>query len=152
MLSHDEFSILSDHLNLTYIYNTLSADPTLARHVVHKLKRWTLKMSVFSNRMEHLMGELKDRTDFMMRLRVGWIADSEHKAYAKMASVFASRTLPHPTMIRLSFCQRRSILWRRRAPSSSTRESSIEGYRSSRSTAAAIRCWWHKDDKYCTIY
>jgi hypothetical protein len=36
LLSHDEFSILSDHLNLTYIYNPLSADPTLARHVEHK--------------------------------------------------------------------------------------------------------------------
>jgi hypothetical protein len=31
LLSHDEFSILSDHLNLTSIYNPLSADPTLAR-------------------------------------------------------------------------------------------------------------------------
>jgi hypothetical protein len=39
LLSHDEFSILSDHLNLTYIYNLLSADPTIARHVVHKLQR-----------------------------------------------------------------------------------------------------------------
>jgi RNase H-like domain found in reverse transcriptase len=35
MTSHDEFSILSDHLNLTYIHNPLSEDPTLARHVVH---------------------------------------------------------------------------------------------------------------------
>jgi RNase H-like domain found in reverse transcriptase len=38
-LSHDEFSILLDHHNLTYIYNPLSVDPTLARHVVHKLQR-----------------------------------------------------------------------------------------------------------------
>jgi hypothetical protein len=37
LLSHDKFSILSDHLNLTYIYNPLSADQTLASHVVHKL-------------------------------------------------------------------------------------------------------------------
>jgi hypothetical protein len=59
LLSHDESSILSDHLNLTYIYNPLSADPTLARHVVHKLQRWALKMSVFYYRMEHVMGELK---------------------------------------------------------------------------------------------
>jgi RNase H-like domain found in reverse transcriptase len=29
LLSHDELSILSDHLNLTYIYNPLSADLTL---------------------------------------------------------------------------------------------------------------------------
>jgi RNase H-like domain found in reverse transcriptase len=46
LLSHDEFSIMSDHLNLTYIYNPLSADPTLALHVVHKLQRCALKMSV----------------------------------------------------------------------------------------------------------
>jgi RNase H-like domain found in reverse transcriptase len=31
LLSHDEFSILSDHLNLKYIYNPLSADPTFAQ-------------------------------------------------------------------------------------------------------------------------
>jgi hypothetical protein len=58
LLSHDEFSILSDHLNLTYIYNPLSADPTLARHVVLKLQRWALKMPVFSYRMEHVIGKL----------------------------------------------------------------------------------------------
>jgi hypothetical protein len=66
-LSHDEFSILSNHLNLTYIYNPLSADPTLARHVVHKPKRWSLKMSVFSNRMEHVVGEFNYWTDLMTR-------------------------------------------------------------------------------------
>jgi hypothetical protein len=52
LLSHDELSILSDHLNLTYIYNPLSVDLTTARHVLHKLQRWALKMSVFSYRME----------------------------------------------------------------------------------------------------
>jgi RNase H-like domain found in reverse transcriptase len=67
LLSHDEFSILSDHLNLTYIYNPFSADPTLARHVVHKLQRWALKVSVFSYRMDHVMGELNYWTDLMTR-------------------------------------------------------------------------------------
>jgi hypothetical protein len=61
LLSHDEFSILSDHLNLTYIYNPCSAEPTLARHVVHKLQRWAHKMSVFSYLMEHVMGELNNQ-------------------------------------------------------------------------------------------
>jgi RNase H-like domain found in reverse transcriptase/Integrase zinc binding domain len=89
LLSHDEFSILSDHLNLTYIYNPLSADPTLARHVVHKLQRWALKMPVFSYRMEHVMGELNYWTDLMTRLGVGWVAGSENKAHGKMASLFA---------------------------------------------------------------
>jgi hypothetical protein len=66
-LCHDEFSILSNHLNLTYIYNPLSKDPTLARHVVHKPQRWALKMSVFSYRMEHVIGELNYWTDLMTR-------------------------------------------------------------------------------------
>jgi hypothetical protein len=89
LLSHDEFSILSDHLNLTYIYNPHSADPTLARHVVHKLQRWALKMSVFSYRMEHVMGELNYWTDLMTRWGVGWIAGSENKAHGKMAILLA---------------------------------------------------------------
>jgi hypothetical protein len=67
LLSHDESSILSDHLNLTYIYNPLSADLTLARHVVHKLQRWALKMSVLSYRMEHDMSELNYWTYLMTR-------------------------------------------------------------------------------------
>jgi RNase H-like domain found in reverse transcriptase len=89
LLSHDGFSILSDHLNHTYIYNPLSADPTLARHVVHKLQRWALKMSVISYRMEHVMGEPNYWTDLMTRCGVGWIAVSENKAHGKMASLFA---------------------------------------------------------------
>jgi RNase H-like domain found in reverse transcriptase len=44
LVSHDKFSILSDHLYLTYIYNPLSADPTLARNDLHKLQRLALKM------------------------------------------------------------------------------------------------------------
>jgi RNase H-like domain found in reverse transcriptase len=71
LLSHDEFSILSGHLNLTYIYNPLSGDPTLARHVVHKLQCWALKMSVFAFRMEHVISELNYWTVFMTRWGVG---------------------------------------------------------------------------------
>jgi RNase H-like domain found in reverse transcriptase len=58
LLNHGEFSILSDHLNLTYIYNPLSADPTLARHIAHKLQRWALKMSVLFYRTEHVWARL----------------------------------------------------------------------------------------------
>jgi hypothetical protein len=67
LLSHDEFSILSDHLNPTYIYNSISADPTLARLAEDKLQRLALKMSVFSCRMELVMSELNYWTDLMTR-------------------------------------------------------------------------------------
>jgi RNase H-like domain found in reverse transcriptase/Integrase zinc binding domain len=94
-LSHDEFSILSYHLNLTHIYNPLSADPILARHVVHKLHRWALRKH-FSYRMDHLMGELKYWKDLRTRWGVGWIAGSENKAHRKMASLVAQPYINPP--------------------------------------------------------
>jgi hypothetical protein len=96
LLSHDEFLILSDHLNLTNIYNPLSADLTLARHVVHKLQRWALKISVFSYREEHVTGELNYWTDHMTRWGVDRIAGSENKAHGKMASLFAQPYISWP--------------------------------------------------------
>jgi hypothetical protein len=110
LLSHDEFSILSDHLNLTYIYNPLSADPTLPRHVVHKLQRWALKMSVFSYRMEHVMGELNYWEDLMTRWGVGWVAGSENKAHGKMASLFAQPYISLPYYDMVDFPSKKEIL------------------------------------------
>jgi RNase H-like domain found in reverse transcriptase len=110
LLSHDEFSILSDHHNLTYIYNPLWADPTLARHVVHKLQRWALKMSVFSYRMEHVMGELNYWTDLMTRWGVAWIAGSENKAHGKMASLFAQPYISPPDYDTVDLSSKKEIL------------------------------------------
>jgi hypothetical protein len=110
LLSHDEFSILPDHLNLTYIYNPLSADPTLARHVVHKLQRCELYMSVFSYRMEHVMGELNYSTDLMARSGVEWIAGSENKAHGKMASLFAQPYITPPYYDTVEFPSKKEIL------------------------------------------
>jgi hypothetical protein len=110
LLSHDEFSIMSNHLNLSYIYNPLSADPTLARHVVHKLQCWALKMSVFSYRMEHVMVENNYRTDLMTRWRVGWIAGSENKAHGKMASLFAQPYISPPDYDTVEFPSKKEML------------------------------------------
>jgi RNase H-like domain found in reverse transcriptase len=96
LLSHDEFSILSGHLNLTYIYNPLSDDLTLARHAAHKLQRWALKMPMFSYRIEHVMGELNYWIDLMTRWGVGWVAGSENKAHGKVASLFAQPYISPP--------------------------------------------------------
>jgi RNase H-like domain found in reverse transcriptase len=71
LLSHDEVSILSYHLNLTHIYNPLSADPILASHIVQRLQRWALKTLLFSYRMEHVIGKLNYWTDLMTRWGVG---------------------------------------------------------------------------------
>jgi hypothetical protein len=110
LLSHDEFSILSDHLNLTYIYNPVSADPTLARHVIHKLQRWALNMSVFSYRMKRVIGELNNWTDLMTRWEVGWIAGSENRAHGKLASLFAQPYISPPDYDTVEFPSKKDIL------------------------------------------
>jgi hypothetical protein len=110
LLSHGEFSVLSKHLNLTYIYNPLSAGPTLARHVVHKLQYWALNMSVFSYLMEHVMGELKYWTDLMTRWGVGWIAGIEQNAHGKMASLFAHPYIYPPDYDKIEFPWNKDIL------------------------------------------
>jgi hypothetical protein len=46
LLSHDQFSILSSHLNLTYIYSPLSAGPSLARRFV-KVATLGLKIACY---------------------------------------------------------------------------------------------------------
>jgi hypothetical protein len=89
LLIKEEFSILSDHLNLTYIYNPLAVDPTLTLHVVHKLQRWALKLSVFAYRMEHVAGEVNYWTDLLTRWGVGWVAGGTQKARTKIARLFS---------------------------------------------------------------
>jgi hypothetical protein len=108
-LSNDEFSILPDHLNLTYICNPLSADSTLARHVVHKLQRWELKMSVFSSSTEHVMGEFKYRIDLETRWALGWIAGSENKEHGKMDILFAQPHISPPDYDTVEFPSKKKI-------------------------------------------
>jgi RNase H-like domain found in reverse transcriptase len=110
LLSHDEFSILSDHLHLTYIYNSLSAYPTLARHVVQKLQRWALKMSIFSYRMEHDMGKLNYWKDLMTIRGLGLITGREHKAHGKMDSLFAQLYINPPDYDTVEFPSKQEIV------------------------------------------
>jgi hypothetical protein len=82
----------TDHVNLTYFYYHLSADPTLPRHVVDKLKRWALKMSVFLCRIEHVMSDLNYWQELMTTWGVGRLTVRDPKAHGKIASYFRSRT------------------------------------------------------------
>jgi RNase H-like domain found in reverse transcriptase len=110
LLCHDEFWILSDHLNLIYTYNPISVDPSLARTISHKLQHWALKMSLFSYRMEHVMGELNYWTDLMTRWGVWWVAGSENKAHGKMASLFSQPYISPPDYDMVEFPSKKEIL------------------------------------------
>jgi hypothetical protein len=67
-------------------------------------------MSVFSYRMEHVMGDLNYWTDLMTRWGVGWIAGSEHKAHGKMASLFAQPYISPPDYDTVDFPSKKEII------------------------------------------
>jgi RNase H-like domain found in reverse transcriptase/Integrase zinc binding domain len=67
LLRNESFRIFTDHRNLVYIYNPLWVDQTLARHTVHKLQRWALKLSVFNYVIEHIVGEDNVWADLLSR-------------------------------------------------------------------------------------
>jgi hypothetical protein len=63
LLASEQFSILSDHFNLKYMYAPLSLDPSLARHTVSKIQLWALKPATYNYRIEHIAGEINVWTD-----------------------------------------------------------------------------------------
>jgi RNase H-like domain found in reverse transcriptase len=67
LLGAEQFSILSDHFNLKYMYAPLSLDISLARHTVSKIQRWALKLATYNYRIEHIAGELNVWTDLLTR-------------------------------------------------------------------------------------
>lgn len=71
LLRAPQFRIFTDHLNLKYIYNPHSVDSSLARHVVHKLQRWALKLSVFKYVIEHIKSEENNWADMLTRFGAG---------------------------------------------------------------------------------
>jgi hypothetical protein len=77
LLSHDKFSILSDHLNLAYIFN-----PTLARHVVQKVA--TLGTQDACVLIPH--GERDERAQLLVRLHdeIGDKVDNRQRAQSAL--------------------------------------------------------------------
>jgi hypothetical protein len=67
LLSAEQFSILSGHFNLKYMYAPLSLDPVLARHTVRRNQRWALKLATCNYRLEHIAEELYVWTDLLTR-------------------------------------------------------------------------------------
>jgi hypothetical protein len=121
-------------------------------------------MSVFSYRMEHVMGELNYCTYLMTIWGVGWIAGSEHKAHGMLASLSAQPYISPPDYDTVeSLSKKEIILAQQSAINEYGRYQQNQRDGSSRSTvfcrpdqqritpAALSRCWWHEDDEQCTM-
>jgi len=72
LLSENDTRIFTDHLNLLFIFNPLAVDPTLKRHIVSKVQRWSMALYRFSYVIEHIPGEKNIMADIMTRWLKGY--------------------------------------------------------------------------------
>jgi Integrase zinc binding domain len=60
-------TIYTDHLNLVYLFNPLSAEPGMHRHTAAKLLRWGTRLSTFKYNIEHITSESNVWADLLTR-------------------------------------------------------------------------------------
>ncbi len=51
-----EFSIFTDHKNILYMLSPTRFNANVARHVVHKVQRWAIRLAEFNFAVEHNPG------------------------------------------------------------------------------------------------
>jgi len=64
--------VYTDHRNLLFVYNPMSIEPAMGRHIVNKVQRWALFLSRFHYTIEHIAGDSNVMADVMTRWFVGY--------------------------------------------------------------------------------
>lgn len=77
-----EFSIFTDHKNLLYMLSPTRFSSNVARHVVHKVQRWAIRLAEFNFVVEHIPGEDNVWADILTR----WAAPGYDKSPARRIS------------------------------------------------------------------
>lgn len=62
-----EFSLFTDHKNMIFMLSPTRFNTNAARHVVHKVQRWAIRLSEFSFTIEHIPGESNVWADILTR-------------------------------------------------------------------------------------
>ena len=73
------FSIFTDHKNMVYMLSPSRFQGTVARHVVHKVQRWAIRLAEFNFTVEHIPGEKNVWADILTR----WAAPGYSKFPAR---------------------------------------------------------------------
>ena len=79
-----EFSLFTDHKNILYMLSPARFDANVARHIVHKIQRWALRLAEFNFTIEHIPGEHNVWADMLTR----WAAQGNQTFPARRVSAF----------------------------------------------------------------
>lgn len=72
LLTQRPVHVYTDHRNLLFVFNPLSLEPVLGRHIVSKVQRWALHLSKYSYTIEHIEGDKNVMADIMTRWFSGY--------------------------------------------------------------------------------
>lgn len=67
LVACEDFSLFTDHKNILYMMSPTRFNANVARHIVHKVQRWALRLSEFNFTIEHIPGEQNLWADFLTR-------------------------------------------------------------------------------------
>lgn len=56
LVAANEFSVFTDHKNILFMFAPHKFNTNVARHVVHKVQRWAIRLSEFNFTVEHIPG------------------------------------------------------------------------------------------------
>lgn len=72
LLSESNAHIHTDHRNLLFVFNPLSLENTLGRHIAHKVQRWGWFLQRFLYVIEHIEGDRNVVAGMMKRCWYGY--------------------------------------------------------------------------------
>ena len=67
LVACEEFSLFTDHKNILYMLSPTRFNENVARHIVHKVQPWALRLSEFNFTIEHIPGEHNIWADILTR-------------------------------------------------------------------------------------
>ena len=72
LMSSKPVHVYTDHRNLLFVFDPLSLEPALGRHIISKVQRWALYLSRFSYVIEHVSGSSNVFADILTRWTRGY--------------------------------------------------------------------------------
>ena len=90
LLNPDGFLLFTDHKNLTFIYNPLSVNGSIAKHVLSKIQRWAMTISSFMFEIVHIAGDDNVWADLLSR----WGAPKTEPKRPQLNALFRAPLAP----------------------------------------------------------
>ena len=124
-LAEGNIHLYTDHRNLLFGFNPLAPNPSLARLVVSRVKRWGLYLSRFAYAIEQVKGEKNIMADIMTPLVEGY--PGKRQAIKRISHVLQQRDIAHSPLTEQFFWHEEEMILKSQAKHASEASQSVKG-------------------------